>query len=479
MPVLRPLRLLAAVEAGTTNSAQLQTFLTDAGRAAEFGVLLASRGQSRRMAGNTLTMAAIVSAPAATSIVFTQATTATNAACTAVVASSVAMSAVANSSASLNTVAANPVAWDLFKVSTYYEVNVRTIIALLAGLNPVTYPTISSLITQSVPMGAIASADYAMSSVVASSATTTVMAGNSIAMALVAGDTSAIDIVAAAPAATMTIIANSTVAMSEIVSRPIATTAMATYPVAIQAISKSTAGWASYLAGPNFAANLPLALANLIGVAPASYPTLDSIIADAVALGKVAASTPAVQALASNSAAMTTLANSANVGIILGSATAMAVIGSNNTAMTTFITNANSRPSVFASPTAKGFIVASTALVDVISGNAATVTYLNTIKATATATGIPDGVVGAYQAFTGVPAKVLVLSAKEVGIAATFSNYKFGGSSMAGTNAGAQVALSASVTLTHIAGYTGITWDLQGIGVTAATLPIINYVDMT
>ena len=50
---------------------------------------------------------------------------------------------------------------------------------------------------------------------------------------------------------------------------------------------------------------------------------------------------------------------------------------------------------------------------------------------------------------------------------------------MAGTAAGKEVSLTAAGNLTHIAGYTGMTWDLQGIGVTAATLPIINYVDMT
>ena len=51
MPTLRALRLLNAVEAGTVSGAQLQTYLNDTGRAAEFSSLLSSRGQSRRMAG--------------------------------------------------------------------------------------------------------------------------------------------------------------------------------------------------------------------------------------------------------------------------------------------------------------------------------------------------------------------------------------------------------------------------------------------
>lgn len=481
MSTLRSLRLLNAVEAGTVNGAQLETFLTNTGRASEFSVLLSNRGQSRRMSNSTLTMAAITASPAATDIVFKAATTLTSNACSAVVASPIAMSAVSNNASSLNIVGANSVAWNLFKTSTFYEVNVRTVIALYAGLTPVAYPTVTSLITNPISMGDISAAPYAMFAVVASLPSTTIMAGDSAAMAVVAANPVAIDIIAK-ETNIMSIIANSTSAMAEITSRATATSRMAFYPGAILAISKSTTGWTAYLTSPFFAANLPLALANLIGVTPASFPTLDSIIADAYALGKVASSTPAVQALASNAGAMTTLANSPNVGVILGSATAMAVIGTNTTAMTSFITNANSRASVFASSTAKGFIMASTTLVDVIAGNAATLTYLNTIKVTVAATGIPDGNATALQPFPGVPAKLLTLSAKEVGIAATFSPYNFGGSAMTGSQAGATLSLSGTGVgghPTHVAGYINMTWNLQGVGVTAATLPIISYVDMT
>lgn len=478
MAALRPLRLLGAVEAGTTNGAQLQTYLTDAGRASEFSVLLGMRGMSRRMAGSSLTMAAIVVSPAATDIVFKAATTVTSAACQAVTASSIAMTSVANNAASLNVVGANPVAWDLFNKSIYYEVNVRTAIALYANLVPASYPTVTSLITNAVSMGDISASPYAMAAVVASAPTVTIMAGNAAAMANVASNPVAIDIVAK-QTSIMSVIANSTLAMTEIVSRSAATTSIATYPGAIAAVSKVPAAWASYLASPFFATNLPLALANLIGVDPASYPTLASIIADATALGKVAANTQAVEALASNAAAMNTLAVSPNIGIILGSTTAMAVIGPNTTAMSSFLGASGAWAGLFASSVAKGYIVISTALVNIVAGNAALVTYLTGLAKTASATGIPDGVVGAYQAFAGIPSKVLTLSAKEVGIAATFSPYKFGGSPMAGANAGVQVSLTAASSLAHIAGYTNMTWDLQGIGVTAATLPIITYVDMT
>jgi hypothetical protein len=81
------------------------------------------------------------------------------------------------------------------------------------------------------------------------------------------------------------------------------------------------------------------------------------------------------------------------------------------------------------SSVAKGYIVASTALVDIVAGNAALITYLNYILV-ASATGIPDGNATSLQAFTGIPSKVLVLQAKEAGIAATFSPYNFGGTPM-------------------------------------------------
>jgi len=478
MSTLRSLRLLGAVEAGTVSGAQLQTYLIDAGRASELSVLLASRGQSRRMAGSPLTMAAIVASPAGTDIVFKSATKEANAACAAVVTSAIAMSSVSNNAPSLQVVAANPVAWGLFNKSAHYESNIKPVLALYAGVTPAVYPTITALVADPDAMASIAGAPYAMSALVASPATTTIVAASSVSMALVANNAVAIDIVAK-ETAVMGIIANSTPAMTEIVSRSIATNRMASYPGAISAIAASSGAWSRYLAGPFFADNLPLALANMIGVSPGTFPTLASIIASPLALGKVAGNTSAVQALASNSAAMSTLAVSPNIGIILGSGTAMAVIGPNTSAMGTFLGSSGAWAGLFASSVAKGYIVISTALVDAIAGNSALLAYLGGLAKTAAATGIPDGVIGKFQPFTTVPSKVLVLSAKEIGIAATYSPYKFGGGILAGTQAGKGLSLTAAATLTHVAGYSDMTWDLEAAGVTAATLPIVNYIDMT
>lgn len=479
MPTLRSLRLLGAVEAGTVSGAQLQTYLTDVGRSSEFSVLLSNRGQTRRMAASSLTMAAIVSSSVATNIIFQVATILTSAACQAVVNSATAMNTVSNNTPSLTVLAANPISWGLFNKSSYYETNVRTVIANYAGVSSAAYPTVTSIISDPVAMADVAASPNAMAAVVASPATTTIMAASSVAMALVTANSVAIDIVAA-QTSIMGIIASSTLAMTEIISRATATAKVASYPGAIVAVSKSSTAWTAYQAGPYFSVNLPVVLANLIGVSPSSYPTLASIIADATALGKVATSTSAVQALASNSAAMSTLAVSPNIGIILASPVAMAVIGPNSTAMGSFLGSAGAWAGLFASSIAKGYIVASTALVDIIAANSALLTYLGTIAVNNfSASGIPDGNATSLQAFAGAPAKLLTLKAKEAGIAATYSPYNFGGSSMAGSQAGATLQLTAAAQLAHVAGYVGMTWNLQGIGVTAATLPIITYVDMT
>ena len=481
MPTLRALRLLNAVEAGTVTGTQLQTYLSDTGRASEFSSLLSSRGQSRRMAGSTLTMTAIAASLNASNIVFKAATTSTCAACQGVVASPIAMAAVAASIPSLSVLAANPVSWALFNSSSYYEPNIKVVVANYAGVTPANYASVDALIADSVSMAAIAAAPNAMAAVVASPNATTLMSANSAAMALVASNAVAIEIVAKQTAA-MSIIAGSPAAMSEINSRSAAVAKMALYPGAISAIAGSSTGWAGYMAGPYFAANLPTVLANLIGVSPGAFPTLSSIIASATALALVAKSTSATQALASNSAAMSALAVSPNIGIVLGSSIAMAVIGPNSTAMASFLGASGAWDGLFASSVAKGYIMASTALIDSIAGNSLLITYLKAKSVTAAATGVPDGNASSQQAWPGLPAKLITLSAKEVGIAATYSNYNFGGAAMTGSQAGATLSLSGTGPggqPVHVAGYTGMTWNFQGVGVTAATLPIITYFDMT
>lgn len=478
MSALRSIRLLGAVEAGTVDGPQLEVYLENLGRESEFNVLLSTRGNSRRMAASPLTMNTIVNSPRAVNIVYQQATADRSNPVQAVVASSVAVLATALSRPSLLVLAANPIAWSFFNKSIYYEANLSKILANYAVIPIVDNQSVTDLITAPLTMGDIVASLYAMRAIVASTFATGVMALDSTAMSAVCDNADAIRTVAQTTSI-MSIIASSPTAMSQIVTRSYAVSQIALNAGAIQAVSKVSSAWASYLASAYFASNIAVVLANLIGVSPTLFPTLDSIIADATALSLVAASKEAVQALASNSAAMTTLSVSPNIGIILGSAIAMGVVGPNTTAMSSFLGASGAWAGLFASSIAKGYIVASTALVDIIAGNSALKTYLGTIASVLSASGIPDGNATSLQPFTGAPAKLLTLSAKEAGIAATYSPYNFGGTPMTGSQAGATLSLTSVANLPHVAGYTSMTWNLQGIGVTAATLPIITYVDMT
>ena len=94
--MIRAMRLLNAVEAGTTTGAQLQALLTaDPGRLAEFNVLLGMRGQTRRMAASRTVMTAVI---------------ASSTAMAAVAASSTAMTAVWASNTATDAVFASPTA---------------------------------------------------------------------------------------------------------------------------------------------------------------------------------------------------------------------------------------------------------------------------------------------------------------------------------------------------------------------------------
>ena len=106
MPMIRAMRLLNAIEAGTTSGAQLETLLTaDPGRLAEFNVLMGMRGQARRMVASSTAMAAVIASSTAMTAVAASST-----AMAAVIASSTAMAAVIASSTAMTAVAASSTA---------------------------------------------------------------------------------------------------------------------------------------------------------------------------------------------------------------------------------------------------------------------------------------------------------------------------------------------------------------------------------
>ena len=116
MPMVRAMRMLNAVEAGTLTGAQLQTLLTaDPGRLAELNVLLGMRGQARRMAASSTAMNAVAASSTAMAAVIASSTAmaavaASSTAMAAVAASSTAMAAMNASDTAMNALYASPLA---------------------------------------------------------------------------------------------------------------------------------------------------------------------------------------------------------------------------------------------------------------------------------------------------------------------------------------------------------------------------------
>ena len=162
MPMIRAMRLLNAVEAGTTSGAQLQTLLqADPGRLAEFNVLLGMRGQTRRMAASSTAMAAVA-------------------------ASSTAMAAVAASSTAMAAVNANDQAVRIW---------------MLAGTNQVwsNFASVAAVAASSTAMAAVAASSTAMAAVAASSTALRACWGSETALTALRAEPSALTALLASP----------------------------------------------------------------------------------------------------------------------------------------------------------------------------------------------------------------------------------------------------------------------------------------
>lgn len=479
MPVLRSLRTLNALESGTLSPAGLEARLTDAGHLAEFTNLLSTRGQTRRMAANSLTMSAIVGSQHAHTAVFGAATSSNSTACQAVVNSSAGAAATAGSISTIAVVAANTTSWPIFSSGIYYEVNVKNVIANLSGVNPATYPTVSSIINDPSAMGLVAASDYGMAAVVASVPSVSILAADGVAMGIVANNTSAISTVAK-KTAIMSTIASSTAAMTEIIGLSGSTSVVSSEAGAIQAIAANPTAWAAFKAGSYFAANVKAVVVNLVGGTPSNYADMGAVISDSSILGLVANSTSAVEALLADSSAITTLASHVNLTVITSSATAMAVVGADTGVMTTLLNTPSAIPALFASSAAKGAIVSSSALVAVMESNDTTKAYLAGISVTATPASTRSATTSYDDTFDGIPSKVLVIGMRANNIGAIAANYDFDGSTVSGSNPGfGNIALKGTVTESTFTGYIDPTWTVAGIGATAAVSPVWTYVDMT
>jgi hypothetical protein len=191
MPMVRAMRLLNAVEAGTLSGSQLQTLLTnDPGRLAELNVLMGMRGQARRMAASSTAMTAVIASSSAMNALVNisagmDAVATSSSAMNLVAASSVAMTAVAASSTARNAVIASPTATAAVEASTSGLV---AWITIPAGLTPSNYANMTAVAASSTAKMAIFNSDTALNAIKASA---TAMAAMRAAAGYIVGNNTA------------------------------------------------------------------------------------------------------------------------------------------------------------------------------------------------------------------------------------------------------------------------------------------------
>ena len=147
MPMVRAMRLLNAVEAGTTTGSQLDALLlADPGRLSDWATLLVLPGQCTRMAASSTAMTAVAASSTAMTAVAASST-----AMTAVAASSTAKMACFNSDTALNAIAASSTAMAACRAAAQYNVQSWS-------ENNTTAVTISLIGTSYIVLGASRSA---------------------------------------------------------------------------------------------------------------------------------------------------------------------------------------------------------------------------------------------------------------------------------------------------------------------------------
>jgi hypothetical protein len=187
--MLRTIRLLNSLEAGTTTGANLQTILSETGRLGEFVTLLNLRSQTKRLASSPTAMNAVAASATAMNSVAASAT-----AMNSVAASTTAMAAVGASStatsAVLGSATANPILFNgTAGVGAFLnECRKRDGLssdATLAGL-----ATLSSVAASATAMNSVAASATAMNSVAASATAVSAVASSATALsAMNASDT--------------------------------------------------------------------------------------------------------------------------------------------------------------------------------------------------------------------------------------------------------------------------------------------------
>jgi hypothetical protein len=473
MPALRAVRLLNSIEAGTTDAAAFQAFLTDAGRLGEFTVLLSMRGHARRVAVNSVTMDAVIGSPLAVNAVFGAATPENFTAATAIAASSSAMNAVSESVSTLEIVSDNASSWAAFSASAHYETYVLNVLHMLSGETLDLFATVPLFIANGTAMAGLTASDRAVRAAIASPTTVELIFDSASASASMIGDGSAMALIVN-DAASMATLAGASVGVAAFTAGTRAL--IASVPSAIKIMAASS-NW-STVAAATIQADMFNIITGINGLDRAAFADVPAIFADPTAAAVIAASAPTIQAIAAVPATLTELIASPNLDIFLADPATMGVFGPDTAVMTTLLGTPAAIAPLFASSAAKGYIVSSTTLVDLVN-IPATISYLEGIAFTAIPASNRSSTSAADDPFDGIPNKVLTLSMRANNIGAIGVVYSFNGSPAAGTGATSDVTLAGTSSVAKVGGFTSPTWTVAGIAVTSASSPEWVYVDMT
>lgn len=482
MSLFRALNLLQGVEAQTTLGAALEAILSSSpAREAEFGALLSTRHNARRMAGNPITMEAISASETGIKIVFEKTTVYNYRPMEQIAKHQVAMGSTSTHLPSLETVVDNDVAWGYYSGSEYYEINVINTLTTLIGLDPNDFPTVGSLILNTAAMGDISTSIRAMKALVASGPAMTVVVNNSAPMADIASNTNAMNIVANNDAS-VRLIANSQTALDEITDE--ARQIVISIPSALAIISANEDAWAFILStSTTLNTNIYPLLLSLAALDPETYPTVHSIFADTTASFAVANSRPAMMAMLSETdktkypgqSALDKMIISDNLNTVLGSLVAITEIVGSEATMNTLIADSTAFPILLTSSDAKAAIFASSTLFGTMmtAGSAS----LAAIEATSQPkTVVNDALIGTFKT-VGVEGNIIILTAVMGSIVATTLTNKFKGDTQAEATFNIPGTSLSSGPIPVNLPFTNAVWDILSIAATAAGNVNITYAD--
>jgi hypothetical protein len=388
-----------------------------------------------------------------------------------------AMSGLAALPAALNVIFNNATSQSLFLASPHFETNIKSIIVKLTDSVTVvleTYADVAALMTNAVAVPQIIAKPYAIKAASLSVGAMVAAVGSTTTMNSIFGDAPASALMAASTVA-QSRITGSTTAMAALRLSSIGMAAAASSKAFVTAIYAVPAAWASFKASDFFADNLKTVVANLAGLNPTSFATLNDIIASASALASVAGSVGAMEALIGDATAVTTLSNSANLSVVAGSSVAMGVIASSS-AITALVANVTSLGTLFASAVAKTALFASPAgMIAAINANAGSRAYLKGIQTLLLSSTVPSN--GVWVPFaSGLPAKILMLTYRQQGIGAIETPIRFRSPESVQLSMVGTAAIGNQIGRDHVGAYSNL--EFNTTATSAATGSGIGFIAM-